>query len=72
MTQLIDREATRKVLKARQNAIRYESEDDEGAAEFWGELQSVIDAITPYAIDDEILQAANYVGESGSLVWSGR
>lgn len=49
-------------LKAEQAAIVYESDEDEGAQEFYGELQSVIDAINEGRTDKEIQDAANWVG----------
>lgn len=44
-----------------QAGIKYESEDDEGAAEYHGEIQSVIDAIDN---GQDVRAAANWVGIS--------
>lgn len=53
----------RKFLKARQDAIIYESEEDEGAAEYSREIQSIIDTIDCYGTVDCIKEAAANVGE---------
>jgi hypothetical protein len=53
-----------KRLRDRQDAIIFESEEDEGAAEFYGELQSVIDAIESGKSEAEVKAACSHVGET--------
>lgn len=53
-------------LKEKQKAIVWESEDDEGAGNYYGELQSIID-VCEYGTEEEIRAAAEYVGESCPL-----
>lgn len=59
----LDRDANLKKLISAQKAIIYESSEDEGAAEFHGELQSVIDVVSSgISTDDDIRKAAEWVG----------
>lgn len=51
----------RQHLVKRQSAIVYESEDDEGAMDYYGEIQSVIDAIDQ---GGDVKAAADWVGEA--------
>lgn len=60
----MSRESLRiKLIKKQQN-IKYESNEDEGAAEYFGELQSIINVIDSGASDDDIKKACEWVGES--------
>lgn len=54
----------RRHLVLKQRAIIFESEEDEGAAEYWAELQSIIDVIDSGAMIHKIQQAADWVGET--------
>ena len=56
-------------LKAMQGRIEYESEEDEGAQEFYGEIQSVIDAVKAGKTDAEIQDAADWVSISIDAFW---
>ncbi len=47
----------------KQSKIVYESDEDEGAAEYYGELQSIIDRINKGSDEKEIRQACDWVGE---------
>lgn len=58
----LDREKNIKALEAEQRAIVYESDEDEGAAEYYGEIQSVIDVLKGNTTDKECFDAANWVG----------
>lgn len=42
--------------------------EDEGAQEFWGEVQSVIDAVKRGQTDEEIRAAARWVGLTSYIV----
>ena len=59
---------TMRKLQARQAAIRPESDEDEGAAEHYAEIQSVIDVIEKDGSDQEIKAAAEYVSLESDLV----
>ncbi len=50
----------KKHLQAKQNAIKYESDEDEGACDYHAEIQSIIDAIEA-GID--VKKACEWVGE---------
>ena len=54
----------RQYLVNKQNNIKFESEEDDGAAEYHGELQSIIDVIDSGAMVHKIQEAADWVGES--------
>lgn len=58
---MLNREQLLKELKSKQAAIVYESNEDEGAAEYHGEIQSVIDAIEAGKTDEEIIEARAWV-----------
>jgi hypothetical protein len=60
--QKIDKQKTLILLRARQNAIEFESDEDEGAAEHYSEIQSVIDAIDGGQSDKQIFSTAEMVG----------
>lgn len=62
--QKINRNAILAKLQTEQSRIRYESDDDEGAAQWHGDLQSVIDALESNKTDQQILDAAAWVGYS--------
>lgn len=51
-------------LKNTQKAIVPESDEDEAAGEYHGEVQSVIDVIEAGGTDEEIQKAADWVGIS--------
>ena len=53
----------RQFLKNRQAAIIPESNEDEAAAEYFGEIQSIIDVIDKGGMFHKIQQAAECVGE---------
>lgn len=54
----------RQKLVDMQNAIKYESDEDEGAMEYYGEIQSVIDVIDAGGNEAAIKKAADWVGIS--------
>lgn len=58
----INREQLLKDLKQKQKAIVPESSEDEGAAEHYAEIQSVIDVIEKNGTDEEIQKARDWVG----------
>lgn len=58
----IDRQELLKKLKYQQEAIVPESSEDEGAAEHYAEIQSVIDVIEKNGTDEEIQKARDWVG----------
>jgi hypothetical protein len=62
MNCLINRAASLLSLKEYQTRIVPESDEDEGAAEFWGEIQSVIDVLDRGGTDVEVIEAARWVG----------
>lgn len=49
-------------LKNKQRNIRYESSEDEGAAEYYAELQSVIDVIENGGDEQAVRKACEWVG----------
>ncbi len=51
-------------IRAKQSAIIFESADDEGAADYSGELQSILDVIDKCGDLAAIEAACNWVGES--------
>ena len=60
---MLNRAQIAKNLKSQIKAIVYESSEDEGAAEFEVELQSVLDVIEKEgSTDEEIVKAADWVG----------
>lgn len=60
---MLNRVEILKKLIAAQNDIVPESAEDEGAAEYYSEIQHVIDAITDERkSDQQIIEAASYVG----------
>jgi len=47
-------------LQREQSLIKFESDEDEGAAEFFGEIQSVIDILKdPFSTEEQIMKVAN-------------
>lgn len=58
------KDSLRKKLVSKQQNIKYESSEDEGAAEYYAELQSIIKVIDSGASDDDIKKACEWVGES--------
>ena len=62
MLKQIDRNKTMQALKNRLAAIEFESEEDEGAAEYYGEVDSVIQVLTANKSDEAIIDAAILVG----------
>jgi len=60
----MDKHSLRKKLITKQQAIKFESEDDEGASDYFGELQSIINVIDAGASEVEIKKACEWVGES--------
>jgi len=54
----------RRHLTLKQKSIVFESEEDEGAAEYWADLQSIIDVIDSGAMIHKIQEAADWVGET--------
>lgn len=61
--------ATVAKLKARQSAIIYESDEDEGAADYFGEIQSVLNTITTATSVKDIEKAAEWVALEKDLVY---
>ncbi len=59
-----NKDILRNKLIGKQQDIRFESEEDDGAAEYYGELQSIINVIDSGASDEEIIKACEYVGEN--------
>lgn len=58
----------RQFLTSRQAAIRPESSEDEAAAEYFGEIQSIINVIDKGGMFHKIQQAAEWVGEPFLMV----
>ncbi len=53
-----------------QNEIIFDSDEDEGAAEYYGEVQSVVDALTiEGATTESVEKAADWVGLALELVY---
>lgn len=66
----INRTDTLKRLIDMQHDIRFESEEDEGAAWFFAEIESLIIELKDNAkSDDQIVIAADYVGLRSNLVY---
>jgi hypothetical protein len=63
----LDREKTLKNLEVTLNNIVPESDEDEGAAEYAGEVNSVIMAIKAGKSDEDVIAAAEWVGQDSSL-----
>lgn len=63
----IDRVKTLKNLNLTLDRIVPESDEDEGAAEYYGEVNSVIMVIEAGKSDAEIIAAAEWVGQEGNL-----
>lgn len=64
----VDRVKTLNNLIKRQKAIKYESNEDEGAAEHFAEIESCIIAIKSNYSDEAILGALAHVGLDSDLV----
>lgn len=63
------RASTLNKLKARQAAIQYKSVEDEGAAEYYAEIESVIMALEQRKSDAEVVEAAAWAGLESDLVY---
>lgn len=62
---IIDRVILIADLTAKQSKIHHESDSDEGAMEYWAELESIIvTARDPNASDEDVIKAAEWVGEN--------
>lgn len=65
----INRQEVIQKLSVKQSCIKFESDEDEGAAEYFSELQSVIDVLrNQSSTDQDIINAANHVGVSNELL----
>ena len=53
----------RQKIKSKQENITPESDEDEAAGEYYGELQSILDVIDRGASCEDIKKTANWVGE---------
>jgi hypothetical protein len=70
---MIDRPKSILLLKAKQARVDLGIDSDgecqdEGAAEYVSELQSVVDALLSNSSDVQVLEAAEWVGQENSLV----
>lgn len=66
----LNRQATLQKIRAKQDAIHYESDDDEAAQEYYAELQSIKNMITHHGFsDEEIITEAEGLSESSLLVY---
>lgn len=53
----------RRALIQRRDSVVHESDEDDAASEYQGEIQSIIDVIDCYGTIEEIKKAAEWVGE---------
>lgn len=68
-TQTLDRQATLKSFKNALSKIQFESEDDEGAAEYYSDLNHVVMAINEGRTDAEVLSIVERLSEESLLVF---
>ena len=66
---MLNRIATLKVLKKMQANIKYRDNEDMAAFEFCDEIESVIEAIESGKTDNDVIKAAEWVGQDSDLVY---
>jgi len=69
MQKIIDRVSTIEVFRERQQAIEFDSPDDEGAAEHWAELQSIINALENEPDDAKVFNMADSLCEGHNVIF---
>lgn len=65
----LDKQASLMKLKSYQANINFESEEDEGAAMFYGEIESIINALETMPNDRDVINVAEQVGLESQLVF---